>query len=95
MLTAEKAREVLDYNPETGAFTNHDRSDNRWVNLRQANRQQNARNTGLRAHSKSRLKGVRLVKRSGRWVAQICIGGKIRGLGSHSTKEGNYTFDSL
>lgn len=61
---------------------NRVKSDNRWVNLRLANRSQNNGNEGLRPCNTSGYKGV--VKdsfRSGWWRAQICVNGRKRNLG--------------
>lgn len=45
------------------------RNDNRFQNLRVANRSQNMMNTGLRANNTSGFKGVSLDKKTGKWEA--------------------------
>jgi hypothetical protein len=60
-----------------------DRLNNKWCNLRQANRQQNAANM-LRS-PKSGLKGVRRDKK--RWGARITVDGREIHLGNYDTAE--------
>jgi hypothetical protein len=50
---------------------NMDTTDNRWRNLREATHTQNNANRRLRRNSASRLKGVTLNRRLGKWIAQI------------------------
>lgn len=50
---------------------NLDRSDNRWANLRAADKRGNACNTGVRTDNKSGFKGVCWDKARGRWRADI------------------------
>lgn len=47
------------------------KDDNRWSNLREANRQENARNQGITKKNRSGLKGVSFHSRVGRWRAVI------------------------
>jgi hypothetical protein len=64
---------------------NGDRDDNRLVNLRDANREQNGRN---RMNKRPNSTGFRGVRRNGRgWQAQIRINGKSTGLGTYATPE--------
>lgn len=147
-ITAERLREVLDYNPKTGVFTwrhrfdrerrwnsrlagksaghpcprlgyvllkvegrlcrahrlawlymtgewpageidhiNGDGLDNRFGNLRVANRSQQSRNTRAHRDSYSGLKGAYWEKRSARWLAQIKHEGKQHYLGKFDTAE--------
>lgn len=61
---------------------NGDRSDNRWANLREADRATNAENRReAKAGSKSGLLGVSFAKDTGRWAAQIQVAGKNKNLG--------------
>jgi hypothetical protein len=55
--------------------------DNRRENLRYVTQADNAANTIVRRHSKSRVKGVRFHRRSGLWQARIAVRGKTVGLG--------------
>lgn len=57
------------------------RTDNRISNLREANRQQNAMNQGLRSDNTSGHKGVHWRKIERKWWAQIQISGKCKSLG--------------
>jgi hypothetical protein len=61
--------------------------DNRWSNLRIATRRNNTQNKTVRSDAASGLKGVRPDKRSGRYGAEICIGGNKRWLGTFESKE--------
>ncbi len=61
------------------------KSDNRWINLRQATRSQNMCNKGVRCDSKSGLKGISSSKK--RWTASIQVNGKLIYLGSCATPE--------
>lgn len=60
---------------------NHDRSDNRWGNLRVASRAQNLGNASLSKRNKSGFKGVSWNKQSRKWQAHICVGGRSKFLG--------------
>jgi hypothetical protein len=73
-LTAERLRELLDYN-----------SDNRLVNLREATRIENCRNTTPRTDGASGLTGVGWHKCTGRWRAYITIDGRHTSLGYFPT----------
>jgi len=54
-------------------------------NLRPANHSQNIANQGLRADNKSGSRGVYLDKQTGRWRAQVQVGGKRLSLGRFSS----------
>jgi len=68
------------------------RSDNRWINLREATNQQNIRNTRVRKNTKSGFKGVLWDYRWKKWVAYCQANGKRHFLGSSSTPEGAYKY---
>lgn len=139
-LTAELARQILDYDPETGlmnwrvdmcrakAGTNagstdkygyriigimgkryklhsvaffimtgrwpveidhedRDRSNNKWTNLREANRNKNQGNVAKYLTNTSGFKGVYFHKANQKWVATITDAGKATYLGSFSKPE--------
>ena len=52
---------------------NHNPSDNRWCNLREATNQENHKNQSLRKDSKSGVCGVIWRKKTQKWSAQIKI----------------------
>lgn len=67
----------------TGAFppdcvdhVNRDRSDNRWANLRQATRRENAGNKGIQRNNTSGHRGVSWFERSGKWRARGVSSGR-------------------
>lgn len=64
-----------------------DTLNNRRRNLRLASSLQNARNRRVQQNSKSRVKGVVLVKSTGRWRATITDHGKQIHLGYFKTKQ--------
>ena len=61
--------------------------DNRRANLRFADQTFNQANARRGRSSTSRYKGVTLVKKSGRWLAQTTRNGKTVFLGYHDTEE--------
>ena len=63
--------------PEYIDHRNNDRSDNRWLNLRPATRQQNNQNTKLRRDNKLGIKGV-VMTPNGKFCAQITCNGKTK-----------------
>lgn len=58
-----------------------DGENNRWSNLRRATQAQNGMNRGVSSNNKLGLKGVSLCKSTGRYRADIGIGGKSVNLG--------------
>jgi hypothetical protein len=65
---------------------NRVKSDNRLVNLREANSQQNMANRGMHSNNTSGIKGVVWNNASGKWQAQIRANGRLRYLGLFSEK---------
>lgn len=66
---------------------NGDGLDNRWSNLRLADKSQNAANSKLNKRNTSGFKGVTLIKSTGKWKAQIRARGEHRNLGHFDTPE--------
>lgn len=64
---------------------NRCRSDNRWSNLREATRAQNARNQVRPKDNKTGITGVTFHKGMGRWRAYICVDSKNTFLGWFDT----------
>ena len=62
---------VKGYWPLAIDHINHDRSDNRWCNLREVSKIENSRNQSLRKTNKSGVSGVYRSKNKKRWVAEI------------------------
>lgn len=60
---------------------NHNRADNRLVNLREATNQENSMNRGIERRNKSGITGVVWSKDRSKWQAQIITKGKIIHLG--------------
>lgn len=71
---------------ETVDHRDGDRSNNRWANLRNATRQQNLRNTPVRSHCKSGIKGVYATK-VGTFGARITVDKKRTHLGTFATAD--------
>lgn len=67
---------------------NGDRTDNRWVNLREANQSENLKNQGVRSDNTSGFVGVTWSKANSKWCAQIKANGKAMNLGyfTHKTE---------
>ena len=57
---------------------NHDRSDNKLSNLREATHSQNGRNAKKRRDNTSGTTGVSWCKRENRWIASIKVDGKLK-----------------
>lgn len=64
---------------------NHNRADNRWINLREATNRENGRNQTLRRSNTSGRVGVYC--ENGKWRAQISFDGRHRFLGTFPTFE--------
>lgn len=63
---------------------NMDKSDNRWGNLRECSKSENARNAKTHSDAGNRFKGVSRSS-SGRWAARICIDRQNIHLGNHDS----------
>lgn len=66
---------------------NKDGNDNRWRNLRRANKFQSAQNKLLTVRNSSGYIGVYQCGTTGRWVAQIVDRGRTKFLGRYDTPE--------
>ncbi|PSH64745.1 hypothetical protein CU103_12440 [Phyllobacterium sophorae] len=66
------------------------RDDNSWSNLRPATRAENQQNRTKRVDNKSGYIGVTWYKPTGKWNAQIKVGGKKKSLGLHDHPEPAY-----
>lgn len=64
---------------------NRVRTDNRFANLRQASNAENQHNASMRKNNRSGVHGVSWDKKSGKWLAKICINRKQKFLGHFST----------
>jgi hypothetical protein len=62
-------------------------SDNRWENLREASRTQNAANSGLPRHNTSGVKGVCWDRRRRKWMAKIKINQRCINIGRFESIE--------
>jgi len=69
---------------------NRVKHDNRILNLREATRSQNNKNTSLVARNQSGYKGVSIRKDTGKWRAQCRVNGKNFALGDYKTAEDAY-----
>jgi hypothetical protein len=65
---------------------NHDKSDNKWSNLRAASISQNSANRST-GWGISKFLGVTKRKDTGRWTAQIKVNGTHKSLGTFDTEE--------
>lgn len=65
---------------------NGKRDDNRWANIREATSSENMKNRKINTNNTSGIMGVCWNKRSGRWDAQIKLGGRTIHLGSFRDK---------
>lgn len=79
LMTGEWPDDEIDHKDGNGM-------NNRWSNLRQADRFENTQNTKKRAHSKQPYKGVR-TNRSGNWEARIVCNKKYIHLGVFPSAE--------
>jgi hypothetical protein len=80
LMTGQWPRQTIDH-------VDGDRQNSRWVNLREASRSENARNTPKSSANKSGVKGVCWDTRNAKWLAQIGINGGTKFLGLFSNIE--------
>lgn len=73
--------------PEHIDHKNHNKKDNRWVNIRSVAQSINNKNMPLQANNTSGFTGVSLNKKSGKWLACITIDSKWTYLGSFDSFE--------
>ena len=66
---------------------NHDRSDNRWSNLREVTAKENNKNMSLASHNTSGFTGVSWCKTHKKWYAKIQVNGKAVRLGGFDDKD--------
>jgi hypothetical protein len=76
----------------TGSFPKHDvdhingdRTDNRWINLREVTRRENMMNVGVRSNSTTGVTGVSKRKDTGKYVAYVDVMGKRKIIGNFDT----------
>ena len=55
---------------------NHDRLDNRWINLREVNNTTNIKNCSLSSNSTTKINGVNLIKSTNKYRAYITVNKK-------------------
>lgn len=79
-MTGAWPKHEIDHRDQNGA-------NNRWDNLREATKFQNAKNIATTARNTSGVKGVWFDKRSGKWVSEIRVDNKKKWLGLHETLE--------
>jgi|LakMenE01Jun11ns_1017448.scaffolds.fasta_scaffold9941576_4 hypothetical protein len=79
---------MLGYIPEGQVdHINHDRADNRWINLRVVSKATNSRNLSKYANNSSGTTGISWHKKQQKWVARIMVNNKAVQLGSFESKE--------
>lgn len=71
--------------PQEVDHKNRCRSDNRIANLRMATRAENNQNTTVRVDNKTGVRGVHYRAKSKRYIAQICINGRPKHIGTFTT----------
>lgn len=79
-MTGEWPKTLIDHK-------NTNKTDNRWLNLRQASNSENLLNRGRNANNTSGFKGVSLNKSNGRFEAYLTIQGKRKHLGYYDIPE--------
>ena len=82
-MTGEMPKQFVDH-------INTNKSDNRFANLRLANRSQNTTNYGLRRSNKSGYKGVSWNEKKRKWISRVTFNGKVYQSGSYKTPKEAY-----
>lgn len=77
---------VLGQMPEQVDHQDHDRSNNKWMNLRPATHKDNGRNQSLKSSNTSGFTGVVFDKQRQKWQARITVNGKRISLGHFKDK---------
>jgi len=72
--------------PKEVDHINHDKTDNRWINLREASSQENSKNVPISIRNKSGVVGVTFAESSSKWFACCRADGKTKYLGIFSDK---------
>lgn len=73
--------------PDEIDHCNHNRADDSWTNLRNANRTQQQANRGRQKNNTSGFKGVTFHAETGKWRARVVAGRRTTSLGLHETAE--------
>lgn len=60
----------------TNDHINHNRQDNRWINLREVNNTSNIKNCSLSKNSVTKINGVNLIKATNKYRAYITVNKK-------------------
>lgn len=66
---------------------NHDRTDNRWVNLRECTANENHKNKSMQKNNTTGVTGVRWHSQSKKWMANITVRSRYIHLGCFEQKE--------
>lgn len=75
------------YLPKYIDHINHVKTDNRLVNLRAVTNQDNSKNASISKANSSGITGVYYSKTKNKWIANVCINGNTKYIGSYQTKE--------
>lgn len=73
--------------PDMVDHINHDKLDNRWVNLRKVNNTENTMNCSVSKNSTTKVNGVSFMKARGKYRAYIMVNRKQINLGLYTTME--------
>lgn len=73
--------------PEQIDHINHNRADNRWINLRAVGYAENSKNRAMLSNNSSGVTGVRWKKANAKWYAGIGVNGRKIHLGCFASKD--------